>query len=104
MRSTALFIATLLGIGLSALVLGFAAGKLLHDPQQTALARASGACIAFEMAAAHGAIDELERRKTLRAPESTLNPRVQRLPERTGDVISQCARLTKGAVRSSVTA
>jgi hypothetical protein len=102
LRSVALFVATLLGVGVFAFVVGFAAGKVLHDPQEAARSHSSGACIALEMAAAHGAIDELERRMTLRALASALNPHFERFPDRATEITSICDRLTKGGVSGKV--
>jgi hypothetical protein len=82
--------------------LGYGAGKLLHDPRAVALAHASGACIALEMAAAYGAIDELERRMTLHALASALNPHFERFPEQAREITSACAKLTKGAISGKV--
>lgn len=81
----------------SAFGLGYGAGKLLHDPHAAALAHASGACIALEMAAAHGAIDEVERRLTLRALASALNPHFERFPEQASEISTECGKLIKGA-------
>ena len=88
----------LAGIGSTTFVLGYGAGNLLQDPRTAALAHASGACIALEMAAAHGAIDEMERRMTLRALASALNPHFERFPEQTAEITNVCNRHTKGAV------
>lgn len=96
---------TMLGlvtIILAAFGIGYGAGKLLHDPQAAAMAHASGACIALEMAAAHGAIDEVQRRMTLRALVSVLNPHFERFPEQATDITGTCDRLTKGAVSGKV--
>jgi membrane associated rhomboid family serine protease len=90
------------GVSSTAFGLGFCTGRLLHDPHAAALAHASGACIALEMAAAHGAIDELERRMTLRALASALNPHFERFPERATEIASLCDTFTKGAVSGKV--
>jgi hypothetical protein len=102
LRSAALFVATLLGVGVFAFAVGFVAGKVLHDPHDAARSHAAGACIALEMAAAHGAIDELERRMTLRALASALNPHFERFPDRATEISSMCDKLTKGAVSGKV--
>lgn len=92
----------LIAITSAAFGLGYGAGKLLHDPHAAALAHASGACIALEMAAAHGAIDEVQRRMALRALTSALNPHFGRFPERASEIATQCARLTKGTITGAV--
>jgi hypothetical protein len=89
----------LVGITSAAFGLGYGAGKVLHDPQAAALAHASGACIALEMAAAHGAIDEVERHMTVRALASALNPHFELFPERASEIATECTKLTNGAMR-----
>ena len=92
----------LVTVSCTAFVLGYGAGKLLHDPNAAALAHASGACIALEMASAHGAIDELERRMTLRALASALNPHFERFPEHAAEIATVCGKLTVGATSGKV--
>lgn len=92
----------LVTISCAAFVLGYGAGKLVHDPRTAALAHASGACIALEMAAAHGVIDEVQRRMTLRALVSVLNPHFERFPEQATEITGTCDRLTKGVVSGKV--
>ncbi len=92
----------LAGISSTAFVSGYGAGKLLHDPHAAALAHASGACIALELAAAHGVIDNVERGMTLRALASVVNPHFERFPEPSGGITGACNRLTKGAISGMV--
>jgi hypothetical protein len=92
----------LAGIGSTTFMLGYGAGKLLDDPHAAALAHASGACIALEMAAAHGAIDEVERRMTLRALTSALNPHFERFPGQVSEISTECGKLTKGAMSGKI--
>lgn len=92
----------LAAITMTAVGIGYGAGSILHDPRVVAEAHVSGACIALEMAAAHGTVDELERRMTLRALASALNPHFERFPEKASDITSTCDRLTKGAVSGKI--
>ena len=92
----------LVAIIFTAFGFGYGAGKLINDPHAAATAHASGACIALEMAAAHGAIDEVERRMTLRALASGLNPHFERFPEQASEISTECGKLIKGAMSGKI--
>lgn len=56
-------------------------------------ASAEGACLAMEMAAAHGAIDEARMRRISRAMTDGINASHARLPVSYGELIAACERL-----------
>ena len=90
-------IAVGLGTILVAGAFGYVAGRI-GEAQDATFAHASGACIAMELAAAHGAVDEHERRMILRSLTSAINPYFGKFPERSSDISGACDALTKGAV------
>lgn len=74
---------------LGVLICGFAIGWEMAGPS----ARATGACIALDMVKAHGAIDEVKRKRIVHTLTSISNPNVELFPYTRSELLGACAKL-----------
>ncbi len=78
---------------LLALALGILGGIAIGAYRTAGPAHITGACIGLELAAAHGGIDELMRRRIIHTLTSALNPYRHLFHEQRESVVETCARL-----------
>lgn len=74
----------------AALALAFAAGAIAGRGTLDQAAHVAGACIALEMAQAHGAIDEPRRKRIIYSLTSAANPHVDRFPVTRNAMLAAC--------------
>ena len=91
----------LAGAGLAGLALGFSAGAVVGEVSSATHFHTSGACIALEMAAAHGALDDVTYRRVVRSLSSIQNPFQDRFPESSSRLSEQCAAIRMYATGAS---
>jgi hypothetical protein len=72
---------------------GFVAAKSENDQTATAAAHVTGACVALEMSAAFGALDDVRYRQVVNAMTSALNPHQYRVPVTYRQVMARCAEV-----------
>jgi hypothetical protein len=78
---------------LAGVLAGFAAAKSELDQTTTAAAHVTGACVALEMSATFGALDDVRYRQVVNAMTSALNPHQYRVPVTYRQIMARCAEM-----------
>jgi len=84
----------ILAVGLVASALALA--TLVAVDRATRHAKVAGACLALDMAAAHGVLDDPTYRRVLRALSEGIDPFHDRLPGSYRELLATCAALRQG--------
>lgn len=80
-------------LAMGCLAAGFVLGALVGGDRMSGRARVAGACIALEMTAAHGLLDDVQRRKVVCALTSALNPHQESFPISYREMAWRCATI-----------